>query len=418
MFVDLVKVSVTSGKGGDGAIAWRREKYVPAGGPAGGDGGNGGSVYFEATSDLHTLLDFQYRHKFQAVDGEKGRPKNQYGKAGDDLVIKVPCGTVIREAKSQVVLADLLEAGERFLAAKGGRGGRGNTKFASAQRKAPHFAEPGEMGIGLELLLELKLLADVGLVGLPNAGKSSFLAAATAARPKIADYPFTTLVPNLGVVRFPQGDGFVVADIPGLIAGAHQGVGLGHEFLRHIERNRLLLHLVDVASDDPVADFQIVEAELEAYGMNLETKPRLVALNKADLMPNDAAEVAERFEIETGLRPFVISAAAQTGLEPLLYAIQARLAELPVDRQRQEVGEVPVDHLPPFQVHRDPDGVYVIDGARLQGIVSLTDFDDEGARRRFEGILENMGILEALRGLGVEEGNTVRIGSLEFTYYP
>jgi GTPase len=249
-FVDHVRIVVESGAGGDGMVAWRREKYVAYGGPAGGDGGEGGDVYLEATDDLHTLLDFKYRSQFKAGDGDRGRPKNQHGKAGEDLIIKVPCGTVVYDTETNKPIADLTEVGAKALIASGGRGGRGNSRFASSRRQAPQFSEPGEPGIHREIDLELKLIADVGLIGLPNAGKSTLISVISAAKPKIADYPFTTLTPNLGVVRRPSGDGIVVADIPGLIEGASDGVGLGHDFLRHIERNRLLLHLVDIATTD------------------------------------------------------------------------------------------------------------------------------------------------------------------------
>lgn len=419
MFVDIAKISVTSGSGGNGMVAWRREAHVPAGGPAGGDGGRGGSVVFQADPDLHTLLDFQYKRKFKADDGTKGQPKNMYGKAGKDLTIKVPVGTVIKDAASGIVLADLIEVGETYVAAKGGRGGRGNSHFATPTNKAPAFAEPGEPGISLEIVLELKLIADVGLAGLPNAGKSSLLATVSAARPKIADYPFTTLSPNLGVVSFGPGDSFVMADIPGLIEGASQGVGLGHEFLRHIERNRLLLHLVDVSGEDPVADFRIVEVELQAYGIDLKTKPRLLVLNKIDLIDDEQlAELQAAFAAATDLPRFAISTATRQGVQELMNATRETLAKLPVSDRREAVGMLPEqDTGPLFTITIEKGKVFEVHSARLTGIAHLTDMDSNQARHRFGGILENVGVIAALRKMGCEEGDTVRIGGIEFTFY-
>ncbi|MBC7542965.1 MAG: GTPase ObgE [Candidatus Sericytochromatia bacterium] len=418
MFVDYAKVSVSSGKGGDGAVAFRKEKFIPAGGPAGGDGGRGGTVFFKADPSLHTLLDFQYKRKFKALDGEKGMIKNMYGKAALDLTISVPIGTVIREATSGIVLADLIEEGETFMAVKGGRGGRGNTHFATATRKAPHFAEPGEAGKSLEIILELKLIADVGLAGLPNAGKSSLLACVSAARPKIADYPFTTLSPNLGVISFGPGDSFVMADIPGLIAGASDGLGLGHEFLRHIERNTLLLHLVDSSSEDPWADFRIVETELAAYGINVETKPRFVVLNKIDLIDEETLEtLLAQFRAETPLPLFAISTATRTGVQELMNAARAKLATLPVSNRREPIGMLPKDDKPLFTISIEKGQVYVVDSPRLESILAVTHLDSGQARVRFLGILENAGVIAKLREMGIPEGGTVRVSDTEFTFH-
>jgi GTP-binding protein len=418
MFVDFAKVSVSSGKGGDGAVAFRREKFVPAGGPAGGDGGRGGTVSFVADANLHTLLDFQYKRKFKALDGEKGAIKNMYGKAAPDLTIAVPIGTVIRESQSGIVLADLVEEGETFLAVKGGRGGRGNTHFATATRKAPHFAEPGEAGQSLEVILELKLIADVGLAGLPNAGKSSLLACVSAARPKIADYPFTTLSPNLGVISFGPGDSFVMADIPGLIAGASEGLGLGHEFLRHIERNRLLLHLVDSGSEDPWADFRIVETELSAYGIDVETKPRFVVLNKIDLIDEERlAELIRQFQESTALPLFAISTATRSGVQELMNATREKLAAMPVNTRRETVGMIPKDDSPIFTIEIEKGDVYVVQSPRLESILAVTHLDSTQARIRFLGILENAGVIAKLREMGIPEGGTVRVSETEFTFH-
>ncbi|MFM7323999.1 MAG: GTPase ObgE, partial [Nodosilinea sp.] len=296
-FIDQAEVQVIAGTGGDGIVAFRREKYVPAGGPAGGNGGPGGSVYLQAVERLQTLLDFRYAHRFKARDGERGGPKNQTGGAGSDLILDVPCGTMVYEAGSDRLLGDLVTPGQLLCVAQGGKGGLGNRHFLSNRNRAPEHALPGLPGEERQLRLELKLLAEVGIIGLPNAGKSTLISALSAARPKIADYPFTTLVPNLWVVRRPSGDGTVFADIPGLIAGAHTGLGLGHDFLRHIERTRLLLHLVDATADHPLENYQIIQQELAAYGHNLSQRPQILALNKIDsLSPEQLLDLGNQFE--------------------------------------------------------------------------------------------------------------------------
>jgi GTPase len=321
-FIDRADIQVEGGRGGDGMVAYRREKYVPAGGPAGGDGGNGGTVVLVATANLQTLLDFKFRHLFKADDGVKGGPKNMTGAKGEELIIRVPCGTVVQDEKTGEMLGDLTEDGQRLVVAIGGRGGHGNSHFASNQNRAPDYATEGRLGQERKLLLELKLLAEVGIIGLPNAGKSTLISVLSSAKPRIADYPFTTLVPNLGVVRKQTGDGVVFADIPGLIEGAHLGVGLGHEFLRHIERTRVLLHLVDLTSEDPLADYQTVQGELESYGHGLLEKVQLVVLNKADsCLEEDAEHWRKIFAHETSAPVLVISAVAHQGLEPLLQQV-------------------------------------------------------------------------------------------------
>jgi GTP-binding protein len=416
-FVDIARIQVASGKGGDGAVAFRKEKFVPAGGPAGGDGGRGGSVIFVADSNLHTLLDFQYKRKFKAPEGDKGGQKNMYGKSGEDLLIAVPVGTLVRDADSGIVLADLVEAGERFVAAKGGRGGKGNSHFATATRKTPHYAQPGEPGMTLELTLELKLIADVGLAGLPNAGKSSLLACASAARPKIADYPFTTLSPNLGVVSFGPGESFVMADIPGLIAGASEGAGLGHEFLRHIERNRLLLHLVDASSDDPLADFRIVEHELEAYGIDPKTKPRIAVINKIDLIDEDRLqELLTQFKKDVPLPVYAISTATREGVQELLSAVREKLATIPVSERKEAVGMIEKEEGPIFTITIEKGKTFEVHSQKLESILNVTAISNTQALNRFHGILENMGVIEKLRKMGCEEGDVVRIGALEFDF--
>jgi GTP-binding protein len=321
-FIDQAEVEVVAGDGGDGIVAFRREKYVPAGGPAGGNGGPGGSVYLRASEQLQTLLDFRYAHRFKAENGQRGGPKNMTGAAGADLYLEVPCGTAIYDADSDALLGDLVAVGDLLCVAQGGKGGLGNRHFLSNRNRAPEHALPGLPGEARRLRLELKLLAEVGIVGLPNAGKSTLIAALSAARPKIADYPFTTLIPNLGVVRRPTGDGTVFADIPGLIAGAHQGLGLGHEFLRHIERTRLLLHLVDATAEQPLENFHTIQRELAAYGRDLSDRPQVIALNKVDAV--DAETLAALTQQFAALGPgpvFAISAVAGTGLTPMLQHI-------------------------------------------------------------------------------------------------
>ncbi|MEB3275710.1 MAG: GTPase ObgE [Cyanobacteriota bacterium] len=325
-FIDQARIAVHAGRGGDGIVAFRREKYVPAGGPSGGDGGRGGDVVLRADGNLQTLLDFKYRRQFVAADGRRGGPNRATGASGDHLIIKVPCGTEVRDARSGILLGDLTEAGQELPVAFGGRGGLGNAHYLSNRNRAPEKCTEGRDGEVWLLQLELKLLAEVGIIGLPNAGKSTLIAVLSAARPKIADYPFTTLVPNLGVVRRPSGDGTVSADIPGLIAGASQGAGLGHDFLRHIERTRLLIHLLDAGSDSLLADYAVVEGELRAYGHELDQRPRLVVLNKIELLePETLRELAERLSQLSGRPVLLISAAAARGLEALLAAVWREL---------------------------------------------------------------------------------------------
>lgn len=328
-FIDQAEVEVEAGKGGDGIVAFRREKYVPAGGPAGGNGGRGGDVILKAVEDLQTLLDFRYAHRFEAGNGGRGGPNNRTGANGGDCIIEVPCGTVVYNAETNEVLGDLIEAQQTLCVAKGGKGGLGNKHFLSNRNRAPDFALRGMPGGLINLRLELKLLAEVGIIGLPNAGKSTLIASLSAARPKVADYPFTTLIPNLGVVRKPTGDGTVFADIPGLIAGAHQGTGLGFDFLRHIERTRLLLHLIDATDDNPIANFQTIEEELNAYGRGLAERPQIIALNKLDAVDPERAEaLATELNQLTKVQVFQISAVTGMGLDALLNKIWLSLDQL------------------------------------------------------------------------------------------
>jgi len=328
-FIDQVEITVAAGKGGDGIVAFRREKYVPAGGPAGGNGGKGGDVVLVAVEDLQTLIDFKYAHQFKAEDGTRGGPNNCTGANGADRLIEVPCGTMVFDRDTEELLSDLIYPQQIFCIAKGGKGGLGNKYFLSNRNRAPDYALPGLEGEMKSLRLELKLLAEVGIIGLPNAGKSTLISTISAARPKIADYPFTTLVPNLGVVRKPSGDGTVFADIPGLIEGAHTGIGLGHDFLRHIERTKLLLHVVDITAEQPMENYQTIQAELSAYDHDLSDRPQVLALNKIDAIDDETqAEILTQFQQLTQAPIFLISAAAREGLTPLLQAIWQTLDDL------------------------------------------------------------------------------------------
>ncbi len=327
-FIDQAEIEVEGGTGGDGMTSFRREKYVPAGGPSGGTGGNGGSVVLEANSNLQTLLDFRYKHRFRAPDGEKGGSKNKTGATGEDLLIEVPCGTLVYNLETDAVMGDLTEPGQQLVIAPGGKGGLGNRHFLSNRNRAPERSQPGAPGAIRSVKLELKLLAEVGIIGLPNAGKSTLISTLSSAKPKIADYPFTTLIPNLGVVRKPTGDGTLFADIPGLIEGAHEGQGLGHDFLRHIERTKLLLHLVDGTAEDPVADYRTIQQELIAYGQGLASKPQLLAINKIDaLLEEEVDEIAAQLALLTGEKVFRISAVSREGEDELLRAVWKLLDE-------------------------------------------------------------------------------------------
>ncbi|MEG4863751.1 MULTISPECIES: GTPase ObgE [unclassified Microcoleus] len=343
-FIDRADIQVVAGKGGDGMIAFRREKYVPAGGPSGGTGGRGGSVFVVAVESLQTLLDFQYNRIFKAQDGKRGAPKNMTGASGDDRTIEVPCGTVVYDAETQAILADLVVPGQTICIAQGGKGGLGNKCFLTNSNRAPDYALPGKEGDHKFLRLELKLLAEVGIIGLPNAGKSTLISALSSARPKIADYPFTTLIPNLGVVRKPTGDGTVFADIPGLIAGAHEGAGLGYEFLRHIERTRLLLHLIDITDEDPIADYMTIQDELKAYGRGLARRPQILALNKVDAIDLEDEEIASaigRLQEISGAPVLLISAVSRVGLNELMHEVWQKLDEMD-EKEAEELSAVGV----------------------------------------------------------------------------
>lgn len=429
MLYDHTKIFVKAGDGGDGSIHFRRERYVPFGGPDGGDGGRGGSVYIEATSDLNTLINYRYRQHFKAPSGQAGARQKMHGSKGEDIVLKVPCGTIIHDADTNDLIADLVEPGQQIMVARGGRGGLGNVHFATSTNQAPREAQNGEPGEERWITLELRLIADVGLVGYPNAGKSTLLASVTAARPKIADYPFTTLEPNLGVVEVGQpwrgdGDSFVLADIPGLIEGAAQGVGLGHEFLRHIERTRLLIHILDGASidRDPWQDFGSINYELREYDEQLATRPQIVVLNKIDL-----PEARERWNAvktraeEAGYPVFAISAATHEGTAELMQYAARRLREMKQEEAERLAAQPLADMQGPILRPRPDDaftiskenGVFVVRGKRVERAVSMTNQESEEGMDRLQVTLEKMGVTKALEEAGVKAGDVVRFGKVE-----
>jgi len=418
LFFDQATITVRAGDGGNGCVSFRREKFIPLGGPDGGDGGRGGNVYLRANKGLNTLIAFSRRRHFRAEDGGPGLSKGMRGRDGEDLYIEVPLGTVVRDKATQEVLGDLTIHGQVLLVARGGRGGRGNEAFKSPTRQAPRFAEKGEPGQERTLVLELRLIADVGLVGKPNAGKSTLLASVSAARPKIADYPFTTLSPNLGVVEV-DGQSFVMADIPGLIEGAHQGAGLGLTFLRHVERTRLLVHLLDGASADPLADYRAINRELALYSEKLASKPQIVVLNKMDLPEVPARYEALRQALQGEVEQLLaISALTRQGVPELLRAISARLAQLPREEPRPSVFvfRPHEKESPLFTVTRERPGVYRLEGEEIERLARMTDWTNIESIERFERILQARGISAKLVEAGVELGDTVIIGDLELEW--
>ena len=417
-FYDEVNIIVKAGDGGDGCVAFRREKYVPFGGPAGGDGGKGGDVLLYVDPHLNTLHRFSKRRHFKAENGEHGRGKTQHGATGEDIRIPVPPGTVVYDAEGKDLLGDLTEPGHELVVAQGGRGGKGNARFTTSTNQAPRIAEHGEPGQERTLHLELKLLADVGLVGMPNAGKSTLLAAVTAARPKIAPYPFTTLQPNLGVVILDERTEFVLADIPGLIEGASEGKGLGHEFLRHVERTRMLIHLLDGLSADPLADFDAINQELAAFGHGLAEKPQLIVLNKLD-----DPHVRERWpEIEKALKaqghkPMAISALAREGTQEILKHAARMLSELPEEPPARELPIFrPDEDEAAFSIEREAEDEWRVHGVRIERLAAMTVWNLDEAVQRFQRTLERMGISDALEEAGVETGDTVHIGEAELVW--
>lgn len=421
MFYDQARIYVKGGDGGSGAVAFRREKYVPEGGPSGGDGGRGGSVIFIADEGLRTLVDFRYRRHYKGERGEHGQGKNMHGKSGEDLIIRIPLGTLVRDADNGEVLADLTEHGQRVVVARGGRGGRGNARFLSNANKAPTLSENGEPGVERWLILELKLLADVGLVGFPNVGKSTIISRVSAAKPKIADYHFTTLVPNLGVVELEDGESFVIADIPGLIEGAHTGAGLGHDFLRHTERTRLILHVLDISGSeerDPIKDFRIIQEELRLYRTRLDERPVLVVANKMDV--TGAKENLERLRSEIGdqNKIYAISAVTGEGLSKLLHDIAVMLPDLPVPELELHQVEHRLNQVREeerFSIIKE-DEMYVVKGKEIERHLAMTNFESEEGLHRFQKILNVMGIDDALRAQGIKVGDKVKISALEFEW--
>lgn len=429
MFVDEVEIEVLAGNGGNGMATFRTEKYVPNGGPNGGDGGHGGSVIFQVDSNVTTLLDFRYRHKYKADRGGDGASKDMFGKDGGNLELKVPLGTVVTDLDTGEVIADLNTPDARFVAAKGGIGGRGNAHFATSIHQAPKFAERGEPGEVKRLKMELRLLADVGLLGFPNVGKSTLISAVSAAKPKIADYPFTTLVPNLGVVRVESERNFVMADIPGIIEGAHEGVGLGHQFLRHVSRSRLLIHLLDVSGmtgRDPLNDFEVLNRELALYDPRLAQLPQIVALNKIDAMQEPAQVDALEIELQNrGYTVYRISAATRNGLTPLIYTVMDRLEALRAEEQARQDAEpareiviraTPQEDDNHWEARQIGKGQYQVVGKGLERMVAMTDLENEFAVRRLQKSLDKIGVTKRLRSLGAQDGDTVKIRDIEFNF--
>ncbi|HOZ55131.1 MAG TPA: GTPase ObgE [Clostridia bacterium] len=422
MFTDYVKIIVKSGDGGNGAVSFRREKYVAAGGPDGGDGGKGGDVYFTVDPDANTLINFRYMKKYKAEDGKKGEGNHRYGKSADDLYIKVPLGTIIKDAETGSVIADLSEKGQTEKIFPGGRGGKGNSHFATSTRQAPRFSQDGEKGIEKELILELKLLADVGLIGFPNVGKSTFLSVVTSATPKIADYHFTTLEPNLGVVRSEYGDSFVIADIPGIIEGASEGTGLGIQFLRHIERTRLLLHFIDVSGSEgrePVQDFKTINEELKNYSEKLSKRKQIIVANKIDSMQDekllkDLEKVAKKNKMEI----FKISAATGEGISELIKHVSDVLKQLPKEDliEIQDKKVYTLDESDNYTITKEDD-MWLLDGPAIQKIMRRVNLDDNESMHYFQKCFKQLGVNEKLKQAGVQEGDTVKVVDWELEWY-
>jgi GTP-binding protein len=426
MFADRAEIFIRSGKGGDGHVSFRKEIFVPAGGPDGGDGGKGGDLIFEVDEGLNTLTDFRFVRKYCAEDGDPGGRKKCHGKNGNDLIVKVPPGTVIKEKESGKVVVDMSHGHNREVILRGGRGGKGNQHYATATMQVPMYAQPGQKAQEMSVLLELKVIADVGLVGFPNVGKSTLLSRVTNARPKIGNYHFTTLSPNLGVVDL-EGGGFVIADIPGLIEGASEGLGLGHEFLRHIERTKVIIHLVDAASTegrDPIEDIEKINAELVAYNAELAKRPQVIAANKTDVMMEEEAEVIinkikEKYE-PIGIPVFSISAVSGKGMKELLYHVKGMLNNLdttPIVFEKEFFPEDMANSSLPFEVWKEDEHLYAVEGPRIERMLGYTNIDSEKGFEFFQKFLKENGILEKLEELEISEGDTVRMYGLSFDYY-
>ena len=426
MFADRAQIYIKSGKGGDGHVSFRRELYVPNGGPDGGDGGRGGDIIFEVDKGLNTLYEFRHNRNYKAQPGEDGGKKNKHGKNGEDLIIKVPEGTVIREVETGKVVADMSGDNQRVTVLNGGRGGKGNQHYATPTMQAPKYAQPGQQAMELNVILELKVIADVGLVGFPNVGKSTLLSRVTNAQPKIANYHFTTLNPNLGVVDLPGGKGFVIADIPGLIEGASEGVGLGHEFLRHIERTKVIINMVDAASvegRDPIADIKAINAELEAYNPDLLNRPQVIAANKIDAIYGESNTIIDdiKKEFEPEIKVYPISAVSGKGLKELLYHVREMLDEFDdaptVFEQEYEPKQFFDNVEDPYTVEKIKDGLYSIEGPRIERMLGYTNLESEKGFVFFQNFMKENGILDELEALGITDGDTVKIYGHEFDYY-
>lgn len=419
-FVDVAKIHVKAGNGGNGVVTFHREKYVAAGGPDGGDGGRGGNVVFRGEKNLSTLMDFRYKRKYAAQNGEDGRGGNQSGRGAEDLIVKVPIGTVVKDAESGLVIADVSEEKD-YIIAKGGKGGLGNQHFATPTRQIPNFAKPGYKGEERDVILELKLIADVGLIGFPNVGKSTLISTISSAKPKIANYHFTTLSPVLGVVRVDDEASFVAADIPGIIEGASEGVGLGHDFLRHVERCRLLLHVVDVSGSegrDPIEDFKLINKELVNFSLELSQRPQIAIANKADIATQEQIDTFKDFCHEQGIQLFVISAATRQGLDNLVQTVYNELQKLPpvTIYEPEFVEKVEVADGNKFEIHRADDAAFEIDAPWLLDILYTSDIDDYSSLQYFQRRLQASGIIDKLKEMGVKEGDTIRIDDFEFDY--
>lgn len=420
MFIDIAKIELRAGKGGDGCVSFRREKYEPDGGPYGGDGGDGGSIIFISDESVRTLMDFRYKKHYFAENGENGRTKRQYGKKGSDLIVKVPVGTLIKDFETNRVIHDFKVKDDEFTVAKGGRGGKGNARFATSTRQAPRFAQPGTKGEERIIKLELKLIADVGLVGLPNVGKSSLLSVLSDAKPKIANYHFTTLEPNLGVCRVEEHKSFVIADIPGLIEGASEGVGLGFEFLKHVERTRLLVHVLDVSGvegRDPIEDYNTIYKELELYNENIKSKTEIIVANKTDLLTSDEnlKKVREYFKDKTVLE---ISAVTQMGIKELKYKIFEELSKIEIEYETfdEEYEYVEESEKDAYEIYAE-DGTFYIEGPLVDYLVYITNFEDYDSLKYFQKVLIDKGIIDALKEKGVKEGQSIMIGEMEFEFF-
>jgi len=423
MFIDIAKINLKAGKGGDGAVAFRREKYEPAGGPYGGDGGDGGNIIIQGDEGIRTLMDFRYKRSYKAENGENGRTKKQFGKRGQDLVLRVPVGTLIKDGDTEKVIVDIKEHNQKFIIAKGGKGGKGNAKFATPTRQAPRFAEPGTKGEEKTIILELKLLADVGLIGFPNVGKSTILSILSEAKPKIANYHFTTLKPNLGVVRVDDEQSFVIADIPGLIEGAHEGAGLGHDFLRHVERTKLLVHVLDssgIEGRNPIEDFYKINEELTRYNPKLKDKDQIIVTNKIDLSESEnwLNKIKEEFE-PLGYKVFPLSAATKEGINRLKYGIWEALKDIEIEYETFDE-KIDITVTGPTEdtiIVKKENGQYIVEGSFIERLLYSTNFDNHDSLRYFQNTIRKRGVVDKLKELGIEEKDSVFICGYEFEFF-